>query len=307
MLTRPPRYDRHCLLLILYVVLDRILDSAVQEFASRWEDRRAFAAHLRTLPQLNDGYGVLPGAPRIACSPRQRLRAFSKNPNCTERSADFLTVAECLDPDTPRTLVTIWVGDEMHILPIEYTKNGVEPVILNPEVDEATALTPNLGFAAVAQMFGYGDGQPSPTNEPLAWAEQLAAREGIQPRNSADLLAVVERYADVYPNGRNGLAALTEKLGEGAATVAQGIKDATRAAAKGGKVVVKEGRAVAEVTAEELRKRPEIGRLLRGAIVGYGGPFAVLAIDVVEKRLRKRGYTLGPVAESRDADVFAFK
>ena len=49
------------------------------------------------------------------------------------------------------------------------------------------------------------------------------------------------------------------------------------------------------------------GQALRAALIGYGGPVAVVALDVVENRLNKRGYTLGSLARSRDADVFAIR
>ncbi len=60
-------------------------------------------------------------------------------------------------------------------------------------------------------------------------------------------------------------------------------------------------------TGSKAKKGSALGQLLRAAVIGYGGPAAVVAIDVLENRLNKRGYTLGSLAESRDLDGFAFK
>ena len=85
MLTRPLN-DIHCLWLILLMVLERICESDIQRLAKNYGSEEAYAANLRLRPQLDDGYGVLPDAPRIACFPPARIRFDPKNPNCVERA-----------------------------------------------------------------------------------------------------------------------------------------------------------------------------------------------------------------------------
>lgn len=118
MLTRPLN-DFRCLTLILYVVQERLGDAAIRGWAESFGSLPAYVSDLRALPQFDDLPGVLMDAPRVACAPPQRLRFNAKDPACCERSADYLTVAEVLDPGTPRTLITIRVGGQMHVLPVE--------------------------------------------------------------------------------------------------------------------------------------------------------------------------------------------
>ena len=104
----------------------------------------------------------------------------------------------------------------------------------------------------------------------------------------------------MYPGGRQGLSDLAGQL-------LRHVAEAGKKVAKAGKKVAEEAAEVAKEGAKAYKKYPKIGQVLRGALVGYGGPFAVVAIDVVENRLNKRGYTLGSLAESHDADVFAIR
>ena len=304
MLTRPES-DPHCLTLALGLAQERAEDPAIQAIAREFENTGELADSYRARPQLDDAPWVLPKAPRLPCHPPMRVRFNAKNPHCGERSVDYVTLAEIIDPDTPRTLMTVRLNGQLHVLPVEYTDDGPVPIILDPlDRTRNAMMNDNLSYAAVAHQFGYGSGQVSPTSDPRAWAETLAARDGLEMRNGADLLSVAERYADAYPGGRQGLADLAEQFGE---TVKDAAKTAAKAGAQAGKAGVKAGKKVAEEVADEYRKRPGLGQLLRAAVVGYGGPLAVLAIDVVENRLNKRGYTLGSMAESHDTDVFAFQ
>ena len=300
MLTKPLN-DFHCLGLILLVVMERIHDATAQNIAHHHGSADAYAKDLRLRPQLDDSYGVLPGAPRVACFPPQRIRFDPKDPNCVERAASWLTVAEILDPDTPRTLMTVRVKNQLHVVPVIHTEDGPVPINLDPldASGSESRLPENLSYAAVAQVLGYGPRQASPVADAVVWAEKLAERDGVQTRNGAQLLAVARRYADVYPGGRQGVKELAEQFGKA-------VTDAARKTAKVGEQAGKAGKKVAKVGAEEYKKRPVIGQILRSTLVGYGGPLAVVAIDVVENRLNKRGLTLGSLAESHDTDVFAF-
>lgn len=315
MLTRELN-DSNCLRLALLMVMELLRDPDVRARASKYRNKNELIADIRSRPQLYDAFWLPQNAPRLPCYPPMRARFDPPDPQCGERSITYLTYAEILDPDTPRTLVTIHVGDDLHVLPVEYTEAGPTPVILDPlKAVKDKAISQNLSYGAVAHMLGYGPGQPSPVASPLEWAHLVAEREGVQPSNEAELLAVAERYAAIYPGGRQGIAELAERFGESvvdaakatAKDAARRAKKASKKAAKAGKKVAKEAVKVGKVAADEYKKRPEIGQILRGAAIGYGGPLAVLAIDVVENRLNKRGYTLGSMAESRDTDIFAFK
>lgn len=300
--------DRHCLSLFLEKADERSKDQEVRELAEKYGSLDAYVEDLRSRPQLDDLPGVLPHAPRVACWPPQRLRFNPDNPNCAERSTDYVTIAEILDPATPRTLATLRINGETHTFPVEQTKAGPVPIILDPiesksdNAEQSSETDPgairngratNLKFATVAQLAGYGPGQPVPALHPIAWAEQLARREGVTPRNSRDLLALVGRYADVYPGGRQGLASLARQVVK---PIAKAVARTTTEAAK----LTAEAASVAV-------KQPEIGQLLRAAIVAHGGPAAVVAIDVIERRMNRRGHSLGSLARSHDADVFAFR
>lgn len=301
--------DRHCLSLILEKANERSKDPEVRKLAEKYGSLDAYIEDLRSRPQLDDAPGVLPHAPRVPCWPPQRLRFDPEDPNCAERSTDYVTIAEILDPTTPRTLATLRINGQAHTFPVEQTKAGPVPIILDPygssktenaeesgEVDPGAirnGRTTNLKFATVAQLIGYGPGQPIPALHPIAWAEQLAQREGVTLRNSGDLLALVDRYADVYPGGRQGLASLAKQVAKPFAKVV------TRTATEAAKLTAEAASAALE--------QPEIGQLLRAAIVAHGGPAAVVAIDVIERRLNRRGQSLGSLARSHDADVFAFR
>ena len=86
---------------------------------------------------------------------------------------------------------------------------------------------------------------PSPTTSPLAWAEAVAAREGVQPRNSRDLLAMAERYAGLYPGGPEGLARLAKQI-------ARPMRKKARVA----------GGLVAD-TARAVKKHPAVGQAIQ--------------------------------------------
>ena len=311
MLTRPPT-DPHCLTLALQRVQEWLKDPEKRALASKYNNPGEIIADICARPQLYDALWVLPNAPRLPCHPPMRVRFDPEDPQCGERAMAYLFYAEILDPDTPRTLMTIRINGQNHVIVIEYRENGVEPVILDPLgwTRDAT-ITANLSYAAVAQLFGYGPNEVSPVADPHAWAQTVAERDGLDTRNGSELLAVAERYADLYPGGRQGVAQLAEQFGgavkDAAVATAKAGKKAGKAAGKAAKKGAKVGKQIAEEAAEEYKQRPEIGQLLRTAVVGYGGPVAVLAIDVVENRLNKQGYTLGSLAESHDTDVFAFK
>jgi hypothetical protein len=82
------------------------------------------------LPQRDD-FGTPGDGPKVeACQPVQRLRIPAPDPNCFERSALYLGVAELIDPYPVRQLATLDFDWGRHTFPIE---NGA-PVMLDPRI-----------------------------------------------------------------------------------------------------------------------------------------------------------------------------
>lgn len=77
----------------------------VRREALKYSTTADLIAAVQQLPQLDD-----PGnahAHTLQCDYRVRLRENPRNPNCVERAAWYLAVAEAIDPTTERTLVTV--------------------------------------------------------------------------------------------------------------------------------------------------------------------------------------------------------
>jgi hypothetical protein len=135
----------------------------------------ALAAWLRSLPQRDDDGDPNDGPKVEACEPAQRLLVPSDAPNCVERTAIYLGVAEMLDPDPVRQMATIETPLGAHTFPVE---NGA-PVVLDPRITRNCA---QWGLAMVT---------PEATGvEPRAaidWAAEMATHEsGAAPvRNGA--------------------------------------------------------------------------------------------------------------------------
>jgi hypothetical protein len=105
---------------------DPALLAAVEPFDSTDD----LAAALRAKPQRDDE-GIPCDGPKVAaCRPAQRLRLFADDPNCVERSFDWVVGAELLDPGPVRRLATVETSNGLHVFP---TEDG-EPVILDPTV-----------------------------------------------------------------------------------------------------------------------------------------------------------------------------
>src|SRR5205823_15002192 len=88
------------------------------------------AAWIRTLPQRDDDGDKKDGPKVEACEPPQRLRIPAEDPNCVERSALYIAVAELIDAAPTRQLATLDTPIGLHTFPIE---NGA-PIILDPRV-----------------------------------------------------------------------------------------------------------------------------------------------------------------------------
>src|SRR5262249_23178400 len=100
------------------------------QLAGRHSTTDALQGWLRSLPQRDD-LGRPSDRPKVEeCKPAQRLRIAPSDPNCFERAALYLGVAELIDPQPVRQLGTLDTPLGLHTLPFE---NG-EAVILDPSV-----------------------------------------------------------------------------------------------------------------------------------------------------------------------------
>jgi hypothetical protein len=124
--------DLTCLSAISEVMADLVerRDPLLVEIAQKYPTTATLAAWIRSLPQRDD-FGTPGDGPKVAaCQPPQRLRIPAPDPNCFERSALYLGVAELIDPYPVRQLATLDFDWGRHTFPIE---NGA-PVILDPRI-----------------------------------------------------------------------------------------------------------------------------------------------------------------------------
>ncbi len=127
-----PVNDHDCLAQIteLVVGLARQGDAAIVELAERFDTTAVLAAWIRSLPQRDDSGDPADGPKADACDPPQRLRIPAPDPNCVERAALYLAIAELIDPHPLRQLATINTPVGRHTFLIE---DG-DPVVLDPSV-----------------------------------------------------------------------------------------------------------------------------------------------------------------------------
>ncbi len=125
-----PHNDRACLDAITAQVKARLEsgDAELVALAEQLGDTAALVEYIRELPQLDDTGSPCDGPKVTACRPAQRLRLPTDSPNCVERSALFLAVAEMIDPGPVRRLATVDTPGGLHTFP---TEDGA-PVILDP-------------------------------------------------------------------------------------------------------------------------------------------------------------------------------
>lgn len=127
-----PFNDRRCLGSITEVISEmvKLEDPLLVELAAKHETPSKLATWIRTLPQRDDE-GEPKDGPRVeGCDPPQRLRIPAPDPNCVERSALYIAVAELLDPGPVRQLATLDTRIGLHTFPVE---NGA-PIVLDPRV-----------------------------------------------------------------------------------------------------------------------------------------------------------------------------
>ena len=125
-----PHNDHECLDAATDEVIAMVQarDPALVEVAEQFGNTDDVAAWLRTLPQRDD-HGLPSDGPKVAaCHPPQRLRFDASDPNCFERAARWIGVAELLDPHRVYRLATVDTPNGLHTFP---TRDGT-PVILDP-------------------------------------------------------------------------------------------------------------------------------------------------------------------------------
>lgn len=127
-----PFNDLRCLGSITEVVAEMVSnrDEVLAEIARKHATTESLADWIRTLPQRDDDGEVGDGPKVKACKPVQRLRLPAPDPNCVERAAMYIALAEMIDPRPVRQLATLDTEIGLHTFPVE---NGA-PVILDPRV-----------------------------------------------------------------------------------------------------------------------------------------------------------------------------
>lgn len=124
--------DLHCLGWMSEILISLLdpPDPRLVELAQRMKTTAALAAWIRSLPQRDDQGIIGDGFKVDECRPAQRLRIMPDDPNCVERAALYVLVAELIDPRPVRRLSTLDYAWGRHTYPIE---DGV-PIVLDPRV-----------------------------------------------------------------------------------------------------------------------------------------------------------------------------
>lgn len=168
-----PFNDLSCLGSITEVVAElvRHRDPLIEEIAAKHTTTEGLADWIRGLPQRDDE-GEKNDGPKVEeCKPPQRLRLPAEDPNCVERAALYIAVAELIDPHPVRQLATLDTPVGLHTFPVE---NGA-PVILDPRVPRN---------ALEGGMFLHGQAPVAiDARDAIEWTAQLAEAGAADFRN----------------------------------------------------------------------------------------------------------------------------
>jgi hypothetical protein len=168
-----PFNDYKCLGSITELVAEVVAtrDPVIAELASKHATTKGLINYIRGLPQRDDD-GEKEDGPKVEeCSPPQRLRLPATDPNCVERAALYIAVAEMIEPHPVRQLATLDTPIGLHTFPIE---NGA-PVILDPRVSKDCL---DCGVALSAE----GPITIEP-HEAIEWTAKLAEGDAKSTRN----------------------------------------------------------------------------------------------------------------------------
>jgi hypothetical protein len=118
-----PLNDQTCLGHITDTVRELVQkqDPAFVSLAEQVGTTEGLAAHLQAQPQRDDTGDPADGPREDACAPSQRVRLspIPPDPNCVERAAIYVGVAELIDPEPVRQLKTAMTPGGLHTYPVE--------------------------------------------------------------------------------------------------------------------------------------------------------------------------------------------
>ena len=311
----PPKNDVVCLAQISAYARNLVetRDPTLVALARALGTTRALVRWIRSLPQRDD-LGALHDGPKArACSPWQRLRIPALDPNCVERAALYLALAELLAPGPRRWLDTIRTAAGLHTLPIEDGR----AVVLDPLVAQ------NEAQAAVDALCGVAP--PTAPGASAAWICQVASEPARLVVGGAS--AVRNAQAGLYAAAQG--EALPRRLVDDVALVlALAEREAQRWGSDGVAVVDRVTRRLAtpgvdpssphairnaiHLAIGRYRLRPDVSRALRAvartlaevapAVAVPAARAALASLGVtsalllpVERALNREGLTLGPL------------
>jgi hypothetical protein len=156
-------------------------DAVIIGLAGRFQTTEALAAWIRSLPQRNDEGDPEDGPKVEACRPAQRLRIPAADPNCVERAALYLAVAEIIDPWPIRQLGTLDYDWGRHTFPIEHGA----PIVLDPRVtaEELARAIPAEARAQHETAHGAGAPVAIDINEAINFTSELGRQGAAKTRN----------------------------------------------------------------------------------------------------------------------------
>ena len=319
-----PYNDLRCLGSITEVIAEMVKhqDPVLVELAHKHGTTEGLAAWIRTLPQRDDD-GEAGDGPKVeACEPPQRLRIPAPDPNCVERAALYLAVAELIDPRPVRQLATVNTPVGLHTFPVE---NGA-PIILDPRVPR------NCLDCGVA-MTGLGPVEID-AHDAIEWSARLA-EDGAGETNLRNGASRVRRARNaVMRLVDEGVAPAPSEVDAMGWMFALAEQAAKRYGARALALVRTTARAISEILDEVLARTQrnlalEIGGMRIEApkwVSALGDVAARVGLDVgtaalrsqlgalgigvemiplVESELNREGLTLGPLAHPPKLPTFA--
>ena len=309
-----PMNDHDCLDGITAVIGEMVEhdDTALRDLAERHGTTKSLVAWIRSLPQRDDDGDPADGPKVAACSPPQRLRIPAPDPNCVERAALYLAVAEMIDPTPVRQLATVDTKTGPHTFPVE---DG-QPVVLDPKVSR-NALRGGLYRNAPAPV------RLSPT-EAIDWIVELAAEAAAEIRGGC---AMVGRARAAMLALLDGDAIDDDEVLDVATVLALAEREARAFGPAGLTVVLTTAEVLADLDAESYRnarrrKGVKVGRwrvrphpatvavakatsrigeraaaaAARAYLASLGVPPTLL--EELERELRVEGFTLGALGRA---------
>lgn len=320
-----PENDGTCLGAITRVVEAMVTarDPQLVELAARYPTTTALIAWIQSLPQRDD-LGKRGDGPTVdECVPHQRLRIPADDPNCVERAALYLAVAELIDPGPIRRLRTEDTPVGLHTFVVE----DDEPVSLDPRVTR-NALRGAITASNAAKSAGEGARTTIaiPMGTAIDWIAELAEEHaahtepgmadrarvamhaamqgatlpGAAIREVALTLALAEREARAFgPAGIEIVQRATETL------IARTSANATSAVRNlslrvGGYTIRPDWDRIARIGRAAGRVGERAGWLALRSYLGTLGVHPVM-LGEIERELSRQELTLGPLATEPDA------